>query len=39
MSWWNLRAFLLYRFGALEQAETPYVGQPGVWDMTSTAVA
>ena len=39
VSWWGLRTFLLYQFGALDSATNPYTGEPGVWDMESNAVA
>lgn len=39
MSWQNLRAFLLYQFGILQEATNPYTGAPGVWDTESDAVA
>ena len=39
MSWWNLRAFLLYIFGDIAAATNPYVGESGVWDTHSNALA
>lgn len=39
LSWNGLRTFLLYKFGYLNQGNSKYLPDPGMWDTRTVATA